>query len=259
MKRTAFTLLAGSLLCLQTALASPAGFNGTWKEDLSTVKMGGEPYSIRVAKGLFVCSSCVPQTTVRADGAPHALKANAAIDALSVTVLNARTIRLDEFKDDRKVGTVRFVVNKGGNSATYQSSNLQTGVTGKLTFKRLGPIIKGANLVSGRWVPIKIIGMSTKARTVTYTIADKMIAMTTPTGQSYVAPFDGRLAPFKGDAQITKVAVTLKGNTLTERDYDASKLVKLTISTLLPGGKTMKVKWTAPPLHHYGSFDMTKE
>ena len=259
MKRTAFTLLAGSLLCLQTALASPAGFNGTWKEDLNTVKMGGEPYSIRVAKGLFVCSSCVPQTTVRADGAPHALKANPAIDALSVTVLNPRTIRIDEFKDDRKVGTVRFVVNKDGNTATYESSNLQTGVTGRLTFRRLGRELKGANLVSGHWVPLKITGMSTKARTITYTIADKMIAMTTPTGQSYVAPLDGRAVPFKGDAQITKVSVTLRAHTLTERDYDGSKLVKLSTSTLLPGDKTMKVTWTAPPLHHYGSFVMTRQ
>lgn len=244
---------------LPTAFASPAGFNGTWKEDLHTVKMGGQPYSIRVAKGMFVCSSCVPKTTVRADGAPHALKANPVIDALAVTVLNPRTIRLDEFKDDKKVGTVRFVVAPDGNTATYQSSNLQTGATGKLSFKRLGSEIKGANPVSGRWVPIKITGMSTSARTISYTIADKMIAMTTPTGQSYIAPLNGRAVPFKGDAQITKVSVTLKSNTLTERDYHAKKLVKLLISRLLPGGRTMKVKWTAPLLHHYGSFEMTKE
>jgi hypothetical protein len=257
--RTGFAVVVGFLLCLPAAFAAPGSFNGTWKEELQTVKMGGEPYSIRLADGVFTCTSCVPQTTIKADGAPHALKANPAIDALAVTVLNPRTIRLDEFKDDKKVGTVKFVAAADGRTATYQSTNLQTGVTGKLTFKRLGAELKSANPVSGRWLPIKIIGMSKRARTVTYTIGDKMIAMTTPTGQSYVAPLDGRPAAFKGDAEITKVSVTLKGNTLTERDYRAKRLVKLTISRLLPGGRTLKVTWTSPPLHHYGSYEMTKE
>jgi hypothetical protein len=257
--RTGLAVVFGSLLCLPAAFATPGGFNGTWKEDLQTVKMGGEPYSIRLTNGMFTCRSCVPRTTIKADGAPHALKANPVIDALAVTVLNPRTIRLDEFKGDKKVGMVKFVAAPDGRTATYQSTNLQTGVTGKLTFKRLGAEMKGTDPVSGRWLPLKITGMSKRARTVTYTIGDKMIAMTTPTGQSYVAPLNGRPASFKGDAEITKVSVTLKGDTLTERDYRAKKLVKLTISRLLPGGKTMQVNWTSPPLHHYGSFEMTKK
>ncbi len=259
MTRTGLAAVVGSLLCLPVALAASSGFNGSWKEDLHSVTMGGEPYSIRLVNGVFSCFSCVPETTIKADGAPHALKKNPAIDALAVTVLNPRTIRIDEFKDDKKIGTVNFAAAPDGRTATYQSANLQTGVTGKLTFKRLGAKITGTNLVSGRWLPLRITGMSKRARTVTYTIADKMIAMTTPTGQSYVAPLNGRPVPFKGDAEITTVSVTLNGDTLTERDYRARKLVKLTISKLLPGGKTMKVKWTAPPLHHYGSFEMTKE
>jgi hypothetical protein len=247
------------MLGLPAAFAATGGFNGTWKEDLHTVQMGGEPYSIRLASGMFSCSSCVPQATIKADGAPHALKANPAFDALAVTVLNPRTIRLDEFKAAKKVATVTFVAASDGRTATYQSTNLQTGVTGKLTFKRLGAWTKGASLVSGRWAPLKITGLSQRARSVTYTLGDKMIAMTTPTGQSYVAPLSGRPVPFKGDAEITTVSVTRKGNTLTERDYRARKLVKLTVSKLLPGDKTMKVTWSAPPLHHYGSYEMTKE
>ncbi|MDE2466624.1 MAG: hypothetical protein KGO02_23355 [Alphaproteobacteria bacterium] len=259
MTRAIIAALVGTVLCVPVAFASSSGFNGTWKEVLSSAKMGGQPYTIRVAGGMFSCASCVPQTRVKADGAPHDVRGDPEFDALAVTVLNDHTIRMDAFKGDKTVSTITFSVARNGRTATYASSDLRTETSGRLGFRRVGHRIKDANLVSGSWLPTKVADLSDNARTITYNVGDKMIAMTTPAGQSYIAPINGKRVAFKGDPRITMVAVRLKGNSLWEGDYRDNRLVKVSTSTLLPGGKTMIVKWTAPQLHHYGSFEMTKQ
>ena len=58
-----------TLLCLAPILAlAGTAFDGTWTTKLGSVQVSGPPVAYEISQGMYRCTSCVPQITVKADG-----------------------------------------------------------------------------------------------------------------------------------------------------------------------------------------------
>src|SRR5689334_12935900 len=105
MKHTATAALAAASLialasCRQTNVggneagnaaasgnASPAAgatIDGTWKTDISTIKIDRKPDQLLLQGGQFSCPTCVPPLTLAADGALHAVTGRPYADHMSI-------------------------------------------------------------------------------------------------------------------------------------------------------------------------------
>jgi hypothetical protein len=84
--------------------------------------------------------------------------------------------------------------------------------------------------------------MSDNGLAVTFKVDGDTFSMSTPTGQSYSAKFDGTDAPYKGDPGTTSVSVKrIDKNTIEETDKRDGKVIGVNHMTVSADGKTMKL------------------
>ena len=123
--------------------AAPAGaatIDGTWKTDMSSLKLDAKPDVLLLKAGQFSCSTCTPPLEVAADGAMHAVTGRPYADHISIKVDDDHHVSRTSQKDGKTTGTAKYSVSSDGNTLTVDFNDM-TGskpVTGSYTETRDG-------------------------------------------------------------------------------------------------------------------------
>lgn len=190
-------------------------FDGTWVTDPGSIQMSKKPQVYLLAKGVYECSTCVPKMKIKADGTDQKVVGSPYFDTAAITVVDDHTIREVDKKNGKEVTNSTTTVSADGKTASYQftdSSNTNAApVTGSGTLQRVAAGPAGSHAISGSWSDTSKVDFSSNALSVTYSVSGGSLTMTSPTGQSYTASFDGKDAPYKGDPGITSVSLKTMG------------------------------------------------
>jgi hypothetical protein len=254
MKKRLWIGLLASFLMPVAAMAQNA-FNGTWKSDLSKTTFPAKPEVFLLQDGMYQCKTCVPPIEAKADGNDQKVTGHPYFDAVSIEILDDRTIQESDKKNGRTVATITTTVSPDGNTATFvftDSSNTSAApVTGQGESTRLAKGPPGSHAISGSWRFTKIESLSAASVSSsrmrwensilrTFKVEGGSLTMTNPTGQGYTAKLDGTEAPYHGDPGTTSVSVKQIGkNTIDETDKRNGKVISVTRMTVAPDGKSM--------------------
>ena len=100
------------VLLVAAASFAQSPFDGTWVTKLDSAQFPKKPEVFLLAKGRYVCSSCVPKIDVKADGTDQKVSGFSYFDTVAVRVIDKRSIEVTEKKD----GKVMFVETSGSSS-----------------------------------------------------------------------------------------------------------------------------------------------
>lgn len=245
MKSLVIAALLGALLMPSTVMARNP-FDGTWKVDLDKVHTPKKPDVLVLRNGMFECRTCAPPIDIKADGQDQKVAGNPYFDTMALKVVDDRTIDRTERKDGRVVLTARTTVAADGKTAAFEftdntSSNGAT-VTGKGNMIRVAKGPAGSHAVSGSWRTASYGDVSDNGLSFTYRVDGNKVSMTTPTGQSYEATFNGADAPYGGDPGTSSISVTKLGkNVIRETAKRNGKVVSVSTLTVAADGKTMNI------------------
>lgn len=254
----ALTLCA---LLLPLAALADSPFDGTWVSKEETATMDKKPYVISLAKGVWHSESVVPPIKVKADGTDQPVKGHAYYDTVAVKSPGPDAVEVTSKKAGKVSGTTTYTVSADGKTLTLKWTD-QTGTeaaSGETVYERVKAAPAGAHAVSGSWRAVKVQNMTANARTLTYKSTADGLSMSTPTGQSYTAKFDGKDVPVAGDPGGTMVSLKrVNPNTIVETDKRNGKVVEVDHWTVAPDGKTMKVEWETKDTQRKGSYVLEK-
>jgi hypothetical protein len=237
---------------LAPALAFSAPFDGTWTIAQQSMKTVGKPQTYLLADGMFTCGPCTPPFKVKADGMDHKVLGHAYYDHVSVAVVDANTVQIKSRAGDKAWAERKLSVSADGNSLTedWVSHETATPHTGKDSYTRVAPAPAGAGSISGSWKQdIAASSFPSDYLTFTYTETTDGLNMTSPSGQSFEAKFDGAQVLTQGDPGKTMVALKrIDSHTIEETDSRVGKVTDIIITKISGDGKTMHVS-DKDPLH----------
>lgn len=242
MKNLIVFLLA---LCPLLAFAQ-SKFDGTWRVKLDSAQLSTKPQVFLLKDGMYSCSTCTPKINVKADARDQKITGDPYTDMLAVKVVDDHTVEQTGQKNGKMVYNETDTVSQDGNTLTakfqFQPANRSEPVKGEQVFTHVAQAPAGAHAVSGSWRPKKFNSFSENGLTFTYKATDDGIAMSSPTGSSYDAKFDGKDYPYRGDPGTTSVVLKkIDGNNFEEIDKRDGKIVYTSHMTLMPDGKSMKI------------------
>src|SRR6202008_1452204 len=240
-------LLAGLLRPIVTMAQSD--FDGTWKIDLNKAVMPNDPDILILQNGNYQCKTCIPIVNVKADGQDHTVTGNPYFDAISIKVLDDRSIERSEKRNGKRVATSRMTVSGDANTATLEfaesSGTNADAVIGKASMTRVAKSKRptGSHGISGPWGISKTENFLDNTLVFTFKVEGDVLNMTSPTGQSYTAKLDGTEAPYKGDPVINAVSIVrLSKDTFMETDKQDGKAIRVKRVMVAPDNdKTMNM------------------
>jgi hypothetical protein len=234
-----------AFIALVPAIAWAGPFDGTWVTDVKTVTVTGTPDSYLLADGMFTCNLCYPGLKIKADGTDQKVTGHAYYDTASAKVLDAHRVSMTTHDAGKLISERTFTVASDGKTMTEEFVSYE-GVKptkGKLEYNRVADAPAGAHSLSGSWQQQGAASsFSSDLLTVTYEETPNGLKMSTPTGQSYDAKFDGKEVLTAGD--IGKTMVSLKrinSRTIQETDSRDGKVTDVTVSKVSADGKSMTV------------------
>ncbi len=240
--------------------ASAPGIDGTWKADISSAKWEQKPDRFLLQNGTYSCQTCTPPWSVAADGAYHPVAGQPYFDQVSIKVVDDKTVQQSTKLKGRDTGGSTMKVSSDGNTLgiDFTDKTIANGPpsTGHVDETRVAAAAGKAHAVSGSWKPAKAQNINAEALTISFKTAADMLHMTSPSGTSYDAKFDGTDAPIKGDPAGTTVSVKkLSDNSYSETDKRGGKVVSVITYTIGADGKLSgvseskldgsKFSWTA--------------
>ncbi|HXY75831.1 MAG TPA: hypothetical protein VEH54_02895 [Steroidobacteraceae bacterium] len=234
-------LLSACALLPALALASP--FDGTWKTDVSTMKVTGKADTFSVLNGMYSCSSCDPAINIKADGKDQPVTGHAYYDTVAVVVLSPSSVQIINKQAGKQIFGVIYSVSTDGKTLTgkftdYTGSQV---ATGSFTETRRTPGPAGANGVSGSWQPNPLTSANDTTLTVAYQMTNDSFSMHW-NGQSYNAKFDGKEYPVVGDpGKTTVILKKINPNTVQETDHRLGKVTDDIHLAAAADGKTLQV------------------
>jgi len=232
-------LLTGLLAPIVTMAQSD--FDGTWKIDLNKAVMPNDPDVFILQNGDYQCKTCVPIVSVKADGEDHAVTGNPYYDAISIKVLDDRSIERSEKRNRKIVKTSKMTVSADASTATLEFTDSSVTnaepVIGKASLTRVVKSKRppGSHAISGSWRTSKMESLSDNALVFTLKVEGDTLNMTSLTGQSYTAKLDGTEAPYKGDPVINAVSILRLGkDAFIETDKRDGKAIRLKRVMVVP-------------------------
>jgi hypothetical protein len=233
------------LISLVVAVATPAfaasPIDGTWKTDLSSIQFTDKPDVLLLKGGTYVCSSCAPLFSVKADGAFHKLVGIPYIDEASVKVIDANTVEEVDKLKGKIVSTQRTSLSPDGKTLSihWTDSSAPDGTVsrGDATQTRIaeGPV--GSHAISGSWRTANVANISDAVATMVLATDGDILSMKTPNGYRYDAKLGGAPAAIIGDNADTKASVRKVGDSYEETDWRDGKIVSVYTMTPTTDGK----------------------
>jgi hypothetical protein len=256
--------LLALLLFAPAMLFAQSPWNGTWVTKVDTAQLSKKPEVYSLQNGTYRCSTCVPAIDLKADGADHAVTGSHYFDMVSVRVVDANTVEITDKKDGKTVYWESDTVSPDGRTLTQKFKDQTSGnpepVTGEETLARVSKGPAGSASISGSWRAVKIGNMSSNGLTVTYEATADGLKMSTPTGQSYDAKFDGKNYPIQGDPGHTMVKVEKTSTaSIVEFDQRDGKIVSTFHMTIAKDGKSIKAVFDDKERNTKITFTMYKQ
>jgi len=201
-----------------TTAAAAAGIDGTWVADLASVKFDEKPDEFMLKDGAYSCPTCLPTpyTNFAADGAFHPVADRPNFDALSISIVDDKTVKFTRRKGDKEVSNNTLTVSADGKTATnswadFNNANGQQ-TTGSATLRRVGDAPAGAHAISGKWAIDKPGNISPEALTATYKVDGDTLNGEFGTGEKFAAKLDGTPTKVEGDAASAMVSAKREGD-----------------------------------------------
>jgi hypothetical protein len=235
--------LLGLVLLLPMFAWAQSSFDGTWKVNLSNAQLSQKPEQFQLKNGQYTCSTCVPKVSIKADGTDQKVPGAKSYDTLAVKQVDDKTVEFTRKKDGKAVEESSDTVSTDGKSMTFKFKDYPPQgepVTGSGTTTRVGTAPAGAHAISGSWKLDKVDTVSDNGLTFTYKSSADGLSMTSPTGESYDAKFDGKDAPVKNSRSNQTVSLKKLGdNHIMETFKEDGKVVATNDMTV--NGSTMKI------------------
>jgi len=237
-----------ALLAMVPVSVFAGPFDGTWKMRLDATQFATKPEVWSVNKGVYDCASCVPKTTVKADGSDQPVSGHPYFDTVAVKVISDSAVRISYKKAGKLMFEDSYTVSADHSALTMKwtdQSGTQT-VTGENTFRRAAGVAAGgpagSHAASGTWLYDSIKSISDAGSLVMYTETADGLKMSNPTGQSYEAKFDGKEVALQGDAGSTTIALKRVGpREIEETDRHAGKVTDVIAIRVSADGKKLVV------------------
>lgn len=239
------SILAGSLSVSQVVPAQGV-FNGTWRPNAETFDPTMMPDAVKLADGIYECETCTPPYKIKADGTDQAISDNPYYDTVSISTIDARTVRKVAKKAGKVVADSTIVVSPDGKTVTevqtiYDMAPRPIEMTTHSS--RVSGSATAAHLVSGAW-RMTDSDVSNHAEDTIFKINGKNLEMTDRMGRSFKAGLDGTDAPFNGSDAFTSVSLkVIDGHTIEESDKRDGAVVKISRWTVSADGQTMHVRF----------------
>jgi hypothetical protein len=257
-----WTLIAASALFAAASSSAESPFDGSWKTDLSRTKFSPKPLTFYTSAGWYHCVSCTPAFDVLADGQDHGVPGQS-YDTIRVTIVDAHTISVSGKKGADVTFEQTRTVSSDGRTLTVKSTGHP--VSGgpptnfETTARRSGALPSGAHATSGDWIIEKQTG-SSNALLTTYKTNGDELTMTSPTGETYTAKFDGSDYPYRGAHSFDAVELKkINTHSIEEIDKRAGAVVDDSIMTVSANGKTMTVVDTSQPTGRVSTYVAIKQ
>lgn len=240
MIRTSALCLA--LLCAGVAASAQSPFDGTWKTNMAQTKFSPKPNVFYISQGWYHCISCNPAFDAKADGTDQAVTGQT-YDTISVKEVDPNSIAVTTKKGGKVVVEQTRAVSADGKTLTVavnsHPENSDQTVTATSTAKRVGVKPSGVHATSGQWQIVKVVE-SDNGLTTTYKSTADGLTMSSPTGESYTAKFDGTDSSVNGAYGYDTVSLKkINDHTLEETEKRNGNVVE--VNTITVSGKTMKV------------------
>lgn len=148
---------AGLSIALFTPItaAAQSAFNGTWKVDIENAQFPTKPYVYALKDGRYKCFSCIPPIDVQADGQDHKIIGSPYSDAVSIKIINGRSIEETDNKRGKTVATTTTTVSADGKTMKIEFSDSSYSkdkpVTGTAVVTRIATGPPGSHAISGSW------------------------------------------------------------------------------------------------------------
>lgn len=257
-------LASGLALAFALPALAASPFDGTWKADVATAKPPTKPDVLLLQDGVFTCKSCVPPFTVKADGAFHPVSGMTYSDEIAVKVTGAQSMTETDKLKGKVVNTSTFTVAPDSKTAllAFTDTSAPDGkpTTGEVMQKRVAAAPVGAHAVSGSWQTTGYGKFSDSGLTATYALTGDTLTMKSGNGYHYSAKLGGKPVPIVGDTANTMVTVRkIDGNTIEETDTIKGKIVAVSMMTVAPDGKLMKVDFDNRKQGTKMSYTMAKQ
>ena len=235
-------------------------FDGTWHTNLAQTKFSPKPVVFYLSQGWYHCVSCNPTFDVQADGQDHPVTGQS-YDTISVKEVDPKTISFTTKKDGKVDFEQTRTVSADGKTLTVKTTshpmNSDQPVTGEASAKLVGVAPSGVHATSGSWQILKV-KESDNGTTITYKTNGEEFSMTTPTGESYTAKFDGNDYPVKGAYTFDNVSLKkIDPHTIEETDKRAGNVVEVNKMTV--AGNTMTVVSTNKLTDRTSTYVATKK
>jgi hypothetical protein len=236
-KLVAFVLLVAGFAWAQSPL------DGTWKVNLTNAQFTQKPLTFVLQKDRYSCTDCSIKVDVRADGSDQKVPEAKSYDTLAVKQLDERTVQFTRKKAGKVVYESTDTVSPDGKTLTEEFKEYPPQgqpVTGKVALTRVADGPQGGHALSGSWRVQKVENVSEQGLTFTLKSTADGLSMSTPTGESYDAKFDGKDYPVKGDRAGGVVSLKKINDTTFEETYkqDGKPVQSSQFSVQ---GKTLKV------------------
>lgn len=231
--------------CLSAAPAVAQGpLDGTWKADITSVKVNAKPDRVTLANGVYSCASCLPAYSVPADGRVHPVSGHDYYDAKSVEVVDANTVRLTNLRGGKPVAVATWTVSADGNTLNQSFSSTDTAngqtTSGAASETRLAPAPAGAHAISGSWAAAPATQMSDNVLSVTIATTGKAVTVSFLTGEHFTAMLGGAYVPVVGDPSGQLASVRMTGPRTLELSYKhGQRMDEVLTLVAAPTGDTM--------------------
>ena len=237
-------IILALVLALPTALFGQGLFEGTWRTNMEKASLSPKPFTFAVDKGMYSCSTCRPPVTIKADGTDQ-LVAGHPYDVQSVTVLDAYALQMTTKKNGKVASRQTRTVSKDGKTLVTQLVNYphlsEQPVNLELTYTRIAEGSAGSHAASGSWRLVHI-KEDENGRITVYKSTPDGLRMSTPTGISFVAKFDGNSYPVKGSHNFDAISLLqIDDHTLEEKFTRQGILVETDKITVAADGRTMTI------------------
>lgn len=257
-------ILFALLLITPASMLAQTAFNGTWKTKLDSAQLPTKPEVYAVQGGRYVCSTCVPEIDIKADGSDEAVRGSHYFDTMSVKIVDPNTLEITQKKGGKTVYQEIDTVSADGGTLTEKWSDQSMGnpepETAEESFTRISGGPTGAHLVSGSWRATKLAHASNNGLTVNIKTTVDGLKVSFPTGQSYDAKFDGKDYPIEGDPGHTMVSLKrINENTVEQTEKRDGKVVEVVRFTAGKDSKSMHVVMDDRERNEKTSFTMYKQ
>ena len=234
------------VLGLAIAVPATAGpFDGTWKAEVGLTQLNTRARVWSISNGVYRCASCTPPFSLSADGKPHSVPASEGVDAVSVRVVDSRTVLTKWMKRSQTIATYTLAAMPDGKSLRVTSH--EVGANGKVATsqkleRRVAAAPKGSHAASGTWKDAKIERADEALLTITMKETDGVLHVNEGTGESYDARIGGPAVPIKGDRDGTMVSLRRTAPmTIVKTDTAKGKVVWVTTMVVV-NPTTMKIR-----------------